>query len=45
LWFIALATVSGTALYSALKQRTWSTWAQGAMWCAIGIVGLVYWPR
>ena len=45
LWFVALAAVSGAALYSALKQRTWSNWAQGAMWCAIGVVGLVYWPR
>jgi hypothetical protein len=45
LWFIALAAVSGTALYSALKQRTGSGWAQGAMWFAIGVVGLVYWPR
>jgi hypothetical protein len=45
MWFLALAAVSGAALYAALKQNTWRAWAQGAMWLSIGVVGAVFWPR
>jgi len=45
LWFIALAAVSGGALYALLKHRVWWGWAQGALWAGVVIVGAVFWPR
>jgi len=44
-WFIALAAISGTALYAVLKQRVWWGWAQGALWAGVLLVGAVFWPR
>jgi hypothetical protein len=45
LWFIALAGVSGVALYAALKMLPWRIWMQGAMWLAVISVGAAYWPQ
>jgi hypothetical protein len=45
LWFIALAGVSGAALYAALKMMSWRLWMQGAMWLTVLVVGAAYWPQ
>jgi hypothetical protein len=43
--FAVLAFVSGASLFALLRERAWRWLAQGAMWLAIAVVVLIYWPR
>ncbi|HYM35333.1 MAG TPA: hypothetical protein VET48_08045 [Steroidobacteraceae bacterium] len=45
LWFVGLATISGTALYSTLKSLRWRVLAQAATVLMLVAVGFAYWPR
>jgi hypothetical protein len=42
--FAVLAFVSGTSLYSTLKELAWRWIAQTGMWFTLFAIGAFYWP-
>lgn len=43
--FAVLAAVSGLSLYATLKGLSWRWMAQTAMWVALAVTVMLYWPR
>jgi len=43
--FLALAAISGTAIYSLMKELPWRWKAQAGMWCALSVAALLLWLR